>query len=1042
MFPRPFPLLIVCLVLMAPSVLRDTSGDSDTMKATRLGFFERIVPDEKMPLQHVIRTFGDSRGQVWFLGTTGAVRYNGEEFFYYKHESDNPNSLPAAWVECIAEDPDGNIWLGTAKGLCRYDPNSDSLYRIPLKYPQNKTKNLTNITALHCDADGTLWYSDAYGLHRFMPKTNQDTFFDFYGNEEGYHKITWIERTKPGELRLSALQHGLNIFHEASGKFERLQLMDGGKALTGFNAIRTLVLSDGSEWLSTWGHGLLRLGHRNGSQQEVNRFAWYKKAIDYRYNIVSGICEFPGDDGKPMIAFASEDAGLGFFNPQTEQFQFQTYHREVPTTLNQNTATWIANTSGILWVSTHNGVARYDLNRQRFVMHHFELNSMARKTGYNRASFDQVVADPERPGVFWVITEHGVLGEWNSETGRVRYFYSHFQGNPNRFSFMGVLVYQHGKLYLSAHQHTEVFDLKSRRFLARHVLMGQGYRALTPLGQRDLIACAGNGAFLFRAESSRLEPIGLPVSDINYCHIASDSLWVFVSGSDGVCFYHPIHKTFRHFSVNKQGSDYFPFIGGYTACSDRSGRIWVVSSAGIVYLDKNGKNWVSYNPGFNGYDNWVSHTIYDGRNHVWFNTRNGILKVDYRTMQAAVIRKSYGFVNMDIRKMSLTADSFLMFSAEDLIYQYDIRRQAHQPRKATVRLESFHVNGYRRLRYKSDSLELPHDSNSLSLKFWCSGFPGADQVQYQVRLSDEDGRAVVSKKSTADFSYLKPGRYRLLVTAASQNHEWQAEPLRMQIHILPPWYNSRWFYALASATLVSLIYLLFRWRLQRIRKTADERSKIERTIAELEMKTLRAQMNPHFIFNSLHSIQRYILSNRAVEASDYLARFSRMIRMVLENSIESTSSLQQEKELLSNYLELEKLRTGNKFEFIIDMDPSLHPESRIPSMLAQPYLENAIWHGIAPLNGKGFIRLQYQKAGDYCICVIDDNGAGRGHNANKQPAQHVSRGLDITRQRLALLLNDQERAVEFIDKLNPDGSPAGTLVKIRIPLYEPSMHPR
>lgn len=920
MTPRLLFLFLGCLALLAPSWLGNTSGETDEMKVARLGFFERITPDEKMPLQHVIRTFGDSRGQVWFLGTTGAVRYNGEEYFYYKHESDNPNSLPVGWVECIAEDPDGNIWLGTAKGLCRYDPNSDSLYRIPLKYPYNKTENQTNITALHCDADGTLWYADAYGLHRYKPKTNQDTFYDFYGNEEGYHKITWIERTKPGELRLSALQHGLNIFHEASSKFERLQLMDGGKELTGFNAIRTLVLSDGSEWLSTWGHGLLRLGQRNGSQQEVNRFDWYKKAIDYRHNIVSGICEFPGDDGKPMIAFASEDAGLGFFNPQTARFQFQTYHREVPTTLNQNTATWIANTSGILWISTYNGVARYDLNRQQFVIHHFELNSMTRKTGYNRASFDQVVADPVRPGVYWVITENGVLGEWNTESGRVRYYYSHFQGNPTRFSFMNVLVYQNGRLYLSAHHHTEVFDLKSKRFLARHPLRGQGYQSFTPLGTTSLIACAWNGAFIFHATSDSFEPIDLPIKDIRFCHIASDSLWVFVSGSDGVCLYNPLRGSFRHYSFSKKGSGYFPLKGAYSACTDRSGRIWVVSSAGIVYLEKNSNVWESYNPGFNGYDNWVNHALYDGRNHVWFKTRNGILKVDYRNKQAALLRKSYGFVNMDIRRMSLTSDSFLMFSAEDLIYQYDIRGQTKAFPQAVVRLESLHVNGSTRLRLKSDSLELPHDSNSLSLKFWCSGFPPTEQVLYQVTLSDEAGRSVVSNKAEADFSYLKPGKYLLEVTAASRNREWQARPLRTHIRIMPPWYNTSWFYGLCTFTGLLLVYVLFRWRVRRIRKTVEERNKIERTIAELEMKTLRAQMNPHFIFNSLNSIQRYILSNRAVEASDYLARFSRMIRMVLENSIESTSSLEQEKELLTNYLELEKLRTGNKFEYTIDME--------------------------------------------------------------------------------------------------------------------------
>ena len=144
------------------------------------------------------------------------------------------------------------------------------------------------------------------------------------------------------------------------------------------------------------------------------------------------------------------------------------------------------------------------------------------------------------------------------------------------------------------------------------------------------------------------------------------------------------------------------------------------------------------------------------------------------------------------------------------------------------------------------------------------------------------------------------------------------------------------------------------------------------------MSALRAQMNPHFIFNSLNSIDNYILRNKTQEASDYLNRFSKLIRLILQNSQSSYISLQDELEALRLYIEMESLRFNHKFDYRVSIQSGLYPESiEIPPMLIQPYVENAIWHGLMQKKEKGHLEIVITREGDLLKCIIEDDGIGR-----------------------------------------------------------------
>lgn len=204
------------------------------------------------------------------------------------------------------------------------------------------------------------------------------------------------------------------------------------------------------------------------------------------------------------------------------------------------------------------------------------------------------------------------------------------------------------------------------------------------------------------------------------------------------------------------------------------------------------------------------------------------------------------------------------------------------------------------------------------------------------------------------------------------------------------------------------------------------------------MQALRAQMNPHFIFNCLSSINRFILKNKTDEASDYLTKFSRLIRMVLNNSKQSFISLEDELETLRLYLEMERLRFKNSFDYNFKYKNSINLNNIfIPPLLLQPFAENAIWHGLMHKQEKGFLNFDFSAEQKFLLCTITDNGVGREQAESlksKSAEKQKSMGLKITTERLSLLnTNSYEQTFFSIEDLTDEnGNATGTKVHLKI----------
>jgi len=206
------------------------------------------------------------------------------------------------------------------------------------------------------------------------------------------------------------------------------------------------------------------------------------------------------------------------------------------------------------------------------------------------------------------------------------------------------------------------------------------------------------------------------------------------------------------------------------------------------------------------------------------------------------------------------------------------------------------------------------------------------------------------------------------------------------------------------------------------------------------MNALRAQMNPHFIFNCLNSIDRYIISNDMRKASEYLNHFGRLIRLILQNSRANYVNLKDEIEALELYIKLEQMRFHHTFCYQIDISPGLNPENyEIPPMLIQPFVENAIWHGLHPKEGKGAVKVGIRRGDDVITCTVEDDGIGRAAAKaikDAQPIKRKSMGMHITEERIEIInkLFQTNNKIDIIDLYDEQGKAKGTRVVLHIPI--------
>jgi len=421
-----------------------------------------------------------------------------------------------------------------------------------------------------------------------------------------------------------------------------------------------------------------------------------------------------------------------------------------------------------------------------------------------------------------------------------------------------------------------------------------------------------------------------------------------------------------------------------------NGDWWVVQKTGLVRMRKEKGDWEIkplgreqglLTPGIEG-------GLYDGR-YIWLSDPKGLLRIDLDR------------VELDFPEAPL----------------YLTRFEVHD--STLVDLPAL----------------LQRDENSVTFHFQLVDFRQQKSIRYQYRLLGLEDAWVDTKTNQVRFPQLGPGAYTFEVRASKVNGTW-GQRISKSFTIRPAYYETWWFTCLLIMLLILLMWLIFALFLRRMRKSNAMRE------ANLlyEQQALNAQMNPHFVFNSLNSIQAFIVRNDSRNSVRYLSKFAKLMRNSLDASQARSISLAAEIELLQNYCELEKLRFGGGFTFSIEHAPALNPdEIGLPTYLIQPHVENAIWHGLQhlPEEKAGHLSIAFTLVNGLLVCRVEDNGIGRGASERMKPKgkEHQSHALNILTKRLALLKRIHAKSTfsfEIIDLQDEEGHACGTAVELYI----------
>lgn len=330
-----------------------------------------------------------------------------------------------------------------------------------------------------------------------------------------------------------------------------------------------------------------------------------------------------------------------------------------------------------------------------------------------------------------------------------------------------------------------------------------------------------------------------------------------------------------------------------------------------------------------------------------------------------------------------------------------------------------------------DSYSLPYDKNNISIDF-----SGVDLTGYYPLFEyNINNTAWVRLDKNSIELRLLSGSYNIRIRAIKRDGTPSTQSASIDIYIATPFWKSGifWFIVVIILFIASIFFLQKNSR-QKQRK-AVEKVLTEKKLSELEMQALKAQINPHFVFNCLNSIKGFIYDKDYAQADRYLDKFSDLMRRTIDNSDASIISLKDEIEYLDNYLQLEKLRFDEKFSYEIRADEQIDTTKvYVPAMLLQPYVENAIRHGMRFLeNRKGKILITAKTENNFLVCEINDDGIGREKAAELKSRMHIeyqSKGMSISKRRAELYDIRQE----VVDKKDPDGNPLGTTIIVKIPL--------
>jgi ligand-binding sensor domain-containing protein len=490
----------------------------------------------------------------------------------------------------------------------------------------------------------------------------------------------------------------------------------------------------------------------------------------------------------------------------------------------------------------------------------------------------------------------------------------------------------------------------------------------------------------------------------------------------------------------------------------KDGAVFISSDInGIKVVYKNVSTYINNKTGLPS--NFVTSLVLDNHSNLWAGTSSGLVKISYSLSadKFTYTAKSYstinGLIDNAINDIALYQGK-LWLATNFGVCSFKESELQSSSKAPQMNIESVLLNDSVLELAANATVISPYHKNNFKIKYAGISSGSLNNILYRYRMTGLDENWSTTGNVQLQYPSLPPGKYTFEIAALNQQGNASATQ-KVFITITPAFYQTLWFKTAAVIFIALLLVFIVMARLSVWRKNHElkesllssenrrlslekEEINMQMKLLELEQKALRLHMNPHFIFNAINAINGFYASGEAETGKKYIGKLSQLLRMLLDFSSQKFISVRQEVELLTNYFLLNQLRFQNKFDFEIDVDKRINPDRiAIPPMIIQPFVENALIHGIAPLKTKGEIYVRLSVENGYLKCEIRDNGIGMKKSGiiNKDRI-HTSTGIKITEERIRTNYSGTDANFQIWDDADTDGNSKGTHVTFKLNLEE------
>lgn len=999
--------------------------------------FRNYTVDDGLPSSQVYRAFQDSKGFMWFCTDKGIARFDGYKFERFTTK----NGLPNNDVWHCAEDSQQRIWfLSYANAFFYFDLKDNKFHVIENPFKElhdtyvwcyveengNCVKvNMGNLSTVNINTQNhkvtrtNIKYGEEYPLIKGENYLEKRGSFGI----ENWHLRAFSEGFAHNLLKRKHVLPPINFIKRDFWNHAVSLIFDDDKTIYSnsdsisyfqHKQFKTRLLKNLSNYPNDKLSLILNAGNRNRklvvTEKDIfviNEHLQRVKTLDFVENFNINTIFF---DSENNLWLCTKNSGLYLLSAKGMNSKvFADFSEKMSiTTITKDpfNRIWFGNNLGeVFFITPNNSIHQQEFNIKK------------------QSPIKQIITTLKKTIILW-------------------YDSSYFIYSPNKSFGRKVYLKDVGNTTPELKQEPFIKKIKKKSTDA-HIFSQQGVKAIDVFSENKFIL--GNTLNLRILEVNKnqykLSYIRAGKLTLKILSIHFTKPFIFVGTNKGLEMINEYQNLANFLPLKHK----YPILTKPISCfaEDNQNALWTGTDGYGVYRFYN--NHATEIPELKG---TIINYLYSEKenNRLWIATNEGIfllklaLKASSFTYTIQKISLAQGLPTLEVNCLVVRNNDLFVGTSKGLALLPIQNIIESGLTKSLVPLIIKNIKINRQDTTIVQQYDLNYRQNNLDIEFVALSYKSDKNIKYAYKMVSSNDNSDTIWHSVQDlhkeFSLLPPGRYEFSLRAfdIDGNATKSIKPIIFIIN--SPFWNTVWFKILSVLLIFSAIFLFFYLRTRNIKKKEEEKTEINKKFAELELNALQAQMNPHFVFNALSAIQNFILNNNAEEATDYLSRFSRLMRLFLESSRNKYIALSEEKVLLEYYIQLEQLRFKDKFTYQIILEENVSLDTEIPSLLLQPFVENAINHGLVyKRTNDGYLNINFRRERNKLICIIEDNGIGREKAAeikNRSLKPYKSRGTEITKERLRSLelIESTKIDIEILDKVDENLIPQGTKVTI------------